>query len=187
MLNWVFFGLCLVTFSVRVYIRFVCFRKLATEDYLMLVALALHSAQSVFIQLYVGYMYDVEAVEKGDYSKIDADFFANSRKGFVALGVCVYITVVGLLIIKLNFLLFFKRLGAGFRSFHVAWWIVTVFTVGGAVVLCGLQEIRCLFGPIEYILGGECVERSILRRIFVKSIFSVVVDVVSDILSEIGP
>lgn len=111
----------------------------------------------------------------------------NSKKGFTALGVCVYITVVGLLVIKLNFLLFFKPLGTGFRSFHIAWWIVTVFTVGGAVVLCGLQEIRCLFGPIDYILGGECVDKSILRRIFVKSVFSVVVDVLSDILSEISP
>ncbi|KAH6623706.1 hypothetical protein F5144DRAFT_584051 [Chaetomium tenue] len=181
-LNWVFFGLCGVVFSVRVYIRFVCFRKLATEDYLMLLALALHSAQTITIQLYVGYMYDVEAVEKGDYSKISSDFLANSKKGFIALGVCVYLTVVGLAIIKLNFLLFFKRLGVGFRSFHIAWWIVTVFTVVGAVVLCGLQEIRCLFGPIDYILGGECVDKSILRRIFVKSIFSVVVDVLSDIL-----
>ena len=186
-MNWFFFGLCVVACSVRVYIRFVCFRKLAIEDYLMLVALALHSAQSVLIQLYVGYLYDVEAVKKGDNSKIGPDFTANFKKGFTALGICVYITVAGLFMVKLNFLLFFKRLGAGFRSFHIAWWIVTVFTVGVAVVLCGLQEIRCLFGPIDYILGGECVDRAILRRVFVKSIFSVAVDVLSDILSEFPP
>jgi hypothetical protein len=150
----------------------------------MLVAFALHSTQTVFIQLYVGYVYDVEAVRKGDYSKIDPDFYANSKKGFAALGACVYITVAALFIIKLNFLIFFKRLGAGFRRFHVAWWTVTTFTVGVAIVLCGLQEVRCVFGPIDYILGEECVDKTTLRRMFVKSIFSVVVDVLSDILSE---
>lgn len=153
----------------------------------MLVALALHTTQAVFIQLYVGYVYDVEAVKKGDYSKIGPDFFRNSKKGFAALGACVYITVIALFIIKLNFLLFFKQLGAGFRSFHIAWWIVTVFVIGVAVVLCGLQEIRCLFGPVDYILGEECVDKETLRRMFVKSIFSVVVDVLSDILSEFCP
>ncbi|KAK4031946.1 hypothetical protein C8A01DRAFT_41612 [Parachaetomium inaequale] len=65
-------------------------------------------------------MYDVEAAQKGDYSKIGSDFFANSKKGFTALGVCIYITVAGLLIVKLNFLLFFKPLGAGFDAYRSA-------------------------------------------------------------------
>ncbi|KAK3291994.1 uncharacterized protein B0H64DRAFT_435706 [Chaetomium fimeti] len=181
-LNWVFFGLCLVAFSVRVYIRFVCFRKLVIEDYLMLVALALHSAECVLIQLFVGHMYDVEAVEKGDYSKIGPDFFTNSKKGFASLGATVNITIVGVLIVKLNFLLFFKRLGAGVRRFNVAWWIITVFTVGGAIAQIGMQEFGCFFGGVEYIFSENCAADPALTRIFINAIFSAVADALSDVL-----
>ncbi|KAH6847190.1 hypothetical protein B0I37DRAFT_374445 [Chaetomium sp. MPI-CAGE-AT-0009] len=181
-LNWVFLSLCIVAFSVRAYIRFVCFGKLVVEDYLMLVALTLHSAQAVLIQLYVGYMYDVEAVEKGNLSKIGPDFLANSNKAFIAIGAGINITVISVLIVKLNFLLFFKRLGAHIRKFNIAWWIVTAFTVGGAIVLIGFQEFRCFFGGIEHIFSNHCVAEPVLRRIFIKCIFSAVVDAVSDML-----
>ncbi|KAL2176535.1 uncharacterized protein P884DRAFT_260554 [Thermothelomyces heterothallicus CBS 202.75] len=181
-LNWVFFVLCVVAFVMRAYVRYVCFRRLVLEDYLMLAALALHCAEAVLVQLYVGYMYDVEAVEKGDFSVMGPDFFGNSKKGFAALGASVNITIVGVLIIKLNFLIFFKRLGAGIRKFNIAWWAVTFFTVASAITQIGMQTFGCFFGSTDYIFSEHCAAEPALTRIFANAIYSAVVDAVSDVL-----
>ena len=183
-MTWVFFALCIVAFSVRAYIRYATFRRLVLEDYLMLVALAMHSVEAVLIQLYVGYMCDVEAVEKGDVSKIGPDFFPNSKLGFTALGVTVNLTIVGVLIVKINFLIFFKRLGAGLRRFNIAWWAVTIFTVAGAIAQIGMQTFGCFFGSTDYIFSENCAAEPALTRIFANAIFSAAADALSDILSE---
>ncbi|KAK4157555.1 hypothetical protein C8A00DRAFT_11601 [Chaetomidium leptoderma] len=183
-LTWIFFGLCIVAFTVRAYIRYACFRRLVVEDYLMLVALALHSAEAILIQLFVGHMYDVEAVEKGDFSRIGPDFFPNSQKGFAALGASINLTIVGVLIVKLNFLLFFRRLGvgAGMRKFDIAWWAVTIFTVGVTIAQIGMQTFGCFFGSTDYIFSENCAAEPALTRIFTNAIFSAVVDALSDVM-----
>ncbi|KAH6615517.1 hypothetical protein B0J18DRAFT_387754 [Chaetomium sp. MPI-SDFR-AT-0129] len=181
-LTWVFFALCIIAFAVRVYIRFVCFRKFVLEDYLMLIALLMHSAEAILIQLFVGYMYDVEAVEKGDFSVVGPDFFPNSKKGFVGLGTSVNLTIIGVLIVKINFLIFFKRLGAHIRKFNIAWWCVLVFTVAGAITQIGMQTFGCFFGSTDYIFSPNCAAEPALTRIFINAIYSAVIDAVSDIL-----
>ncbi|KAL2016803.1 hypothetical protein VTK56DRAFT_2972 [Thermocarpiscus australiensis] len=181
-LTWIFFGLCIVAFAIRAYIRYATFRRLVLEDYLMLFALALHSVEAVLVQLYVGHMYDVEAVENGDFSRIGPDFFPNAKKGFAALGACVNITMVGVLVIKLNFLIFFKRLGTSVRKFAIAWWAVTLFTIGGAIAQIGMQQFGCFFGSADYIFSDNCASEAALRRIFINAIFSAAVDALSDIL-----
>lgn len=75
----------------------------------MFVALVLHGIEAILIQLFVRYAYDLESVEKGDTSKIGPDFLSNTKKGFVAVGTCINMTIVGVFIVKLNFLLFFRR------------------------------------------------------------------------------
>ncbi|KAH8772006.1 hypothetical protein F5883DRAFT_615953 [Diaporthe sp. PMI_573] len=183
-LTWVFFAICNIAFAVRAYIRYACFRRLLLEDYLMLIALAMHNAEAVLIQLYVQYAYDIEAVEMGDLSKMaQPSFFPNSKKGFVAIGACVNLTIVGVLIIKLNFLLFFRRLGAkSHKIITILWWAVLTFTVASAVAQIGMQDFDCFFGSIESIFGGICSTESALKRIFFNAIFSSAVDAISDFL-----
>ncbi|KAL2256005.1 hypothetical protein VTK26DRAFT_2359 [Humicola hyalothermophila] len=186
-LNWVFFALCLIAFLVRAYIRYACFRRLVLEDYIMFTALLLHTAESILIQLFVGYMYDVEAVNKGDTSKVGRpDFFPNARKGVGGMGASVSISVVGVLIIKINFLLFFKKLGAGIRRFDVAWWCVLAFTIGGLIaqlaMMGTMEQFTCFFGSAEYIFSDHCGSPAASRRIIINAIFNCVVDAVADIL-----
>ena len=179
-----FFGLCIVAISARLYIRYTCFRRLVLEDYLMLFALVLHSAEAVLIQLFARYMYDVEAVEKGDYSVIGPDFFPNSKKAFASLGASVNLTTVGVFIIKINFLIFFKRLGAGIRKFDIAWWAVTIFTVGVTIAMLGMQAFGCFFGSTDYIFSEHCAAEPALGYIYAVAIFSATADALSDILSK---
>lgn len=191
-LNWVFFGLCLIAFFVRAYIRYACFRRLVLEDYLMLVALLLHIAETVLIQMFVQYMYDVEGVNKGDTSKIGRpDFFPNARKGIGGMGASISASVVGVLIIKLNFLLFFKKLGASIRRFTIAWWCVFAFTVGGLIaqvtMMATMEQFTCFFSSAEYIFSDHCGSPAASRRIIINAIFNCVVDAVADILSKRAP
>ncbi|KAK4184522.1 hypothetical protein QBC35DRAFT_505785 [Podospora australis] len=181
-LNWFFFALCLIAFSVRVYIRFVCFRRLLWEDYLMLVALILHSAEAVLVQLYIPYMYKVERAEKGDYSVITPDFFDHANMAFVAFGASINLTFVGVLIIKMNFLLFFKTLGSSVRGFNIAWWLVTLFTIGVTLAQIGMQQFKCFFGGADFIFSGNCTTKQALKHIFFGAIFSSAADAFSDIL-----
>jgi hypothetical protein len=183
-LTWVFFGLCLVAFAIRAYIRYVCFRRLVLEDYLMLFALGMHTVEAVLIQLYVVYVYDLEAYGKGDMSRIGPNFLSNAEKGIKAFGVSVNMSIVGLLIVKLNFLLFFKRLGSSIRRFAIVWWAVTIFTIGGAAAQIGMQQFGCMFGSAEYMFSEHCGSEAAVKRTLINSIFSAVVDAFSDILSE---
>lgn len=186
-LTWVFFAICNIAFAVRAYIRYVCFRRLLLEDYLMLVALAMHNAEAVLIQLYVQYAYDIEAVEMGDMSKMgQPDFLINLKKGFVAIGVCVNLTIVGVLIIKLNFLLFFRRLrDKSHKIITILWWAVLIFTVAGSAAQIGMETFDCFFGSIDFIfIQGGCANASTSKRIWLNSVFSSAVDAASDFFSE---
>ncbi|KAK9425269.1 putative Integral membrane protein [Seiridium unicorne] len=148
----------------------------------MLLALALHTGEAILIQLYSRYAYDLEAVEKGDLSKISPEFFPNSKKAFVAIGTSVNLTIVGVLIVKLNFLLFFRRLGTNIPKFIIAWWAILIFTVAGAMAQIGMQEFGCFFGDITYIFSDHCTDAAALKRIFFNAIFSATADALSDML-----
>ncbi|KAI0470472.1 hypothetical protein GGR56DRAFT_683861 [Xylariaceae sp. FL0804] len=183
-LNWIFFALCILAFGIRAYIRWVCFRRLFLEDYLMVVSLVLHCAEAVIVQIYVQYAFDVVDVEHGEL----ALFGPNLSKGLAAYGACVNITIVGVLLIKLNFLLFFRRLGAQLFKFNMFWWGVTVFTVASSVVQIGMETFGCFFGGVEYIFfSGHCTDSAATSRIFFNAIFSATVDAFSDLLILVLP
>jgi len=56
------------------------------------------------------------------------------------------LTIAGVLIVKLNFLLFFKWLGQGIRTFTLVWWAVMLFTVASTIAQIGMQQFECFFG-----------------------------------------
>lgn len=151
----------------------------------MLFALLLHSAEAVLIQLFVQYVYDMEAVGKGDFSKaMTADFLPNTRKGFIAVGTSVNLTIVGVFLIKLNFLLFFRRLGKNISKFNIAWWAILVFTVGITITQIAQEMFGCFFGDITYILGSHCTDKGALNHVLISSVFSATADALSDIFSK---
>lgn len=107
-----------------------CFHRLLVEDYLMLLALAMHNVEAVLAQIYAKYVFDLEAVLNGDLSRITTNFTPNSQKAFVALGICINLSMIGILIVKINFSLFLRRIGANIGGrFNVMWWAVVLFTL----------------------------------------------------------
>lgn len=154
-----------------------------------MLALAMHNVEAVLIQLYARYAFDLEAVQRGDLSRLTPDFMPNSRKAFVGLGVSIMMSMIGILIVKFNFLLFFRRIGVNTgRRFIVAWWAAVLFTVAGAVTQFGIMSssYRCFFSPIEYIYySGACTNNEALRKSMISAIFSAVQDALSDFISKL--
>ncbi|KAK7993721.1 hypothetical protein PG989_007102 [Apiospora arundinis] len=180
-LNWIFFSLCTIAFAIRAYIRWVVFRRLIFEDYLILVALLMHNVSAILIQIYVPLVYDLEKVQNGDMSVIGPDFFENSRKAFNVVGANLLLSIVGVFLVKLNFMLFFRRLGERIKYFVILWWIVLLFAVAGTIAQIGMLLYKCFFGSVSYIFG-QCSSTENAARSALNAIFSSVIDAVSDFL-----
>jgi len=93
------------------------------------------------------------------------------------------LALVGILAVKINFLLFFKRLGTQITTYLVFWYIVLFITVACGATNFGLIDYKCIFGSYKYI-AMTCSKRQSLRRYLDFQIISVVLDVFSDVLSK---
>ncbi|KAK0628380.1 hypothetical protein B0T17DRAFT_505061 [Bombardia bombarda] len=182
---YLFVGICTTSFLTRAYIRWICFHRLLVEDWLMLVALMLHNGEAILAQIFVRHSFVMEAAERGDYPVVTPEFFNNSRRGLVALFTVTVATTVSVTIVKINFLLFFRRLGNSIRAFTIAWWLVLIFTVGGSLVQIGMIDFQWLSGQPEYIFSANYTSEDALKRNYFNAIFSVVVDAISDAMTYI--
>lgn len=62
---WLFLGISVVAFFIRITIRLYCMRRLVVEDYLMTVTLFGYTATAVIQYVYMGDIYTLYRVEKG--------------------------------------------------------------------------------------------------------------------------
>lgn len=182
---WVFFGLCVTAFVVRAYIRQSVFQRLLLEDWLMLLTLCLYLSVAILGQLFLGYIYDMTAAENGELIP-GLKFFDNSKKGLRAFGSAILISYLGIWIIKINFLVFFYRLGHKVKAYYIGWWIVLILVVGCGAAEIGTLQYKCLFGSTETIFG-TCSKTGVLKAVYIRMIISCVLDVVSDAASECCP
>lgn len=56
-------------------------------------------------------------------------------------------------IIKLSFLVFFRRLGQKVKGQKIWWWCVLLFTIGTWGLCIGVINFDCLVRPLDYIEG----------------------------------
>jgi hypothetical protein len=56
----------------------------------MLVAILIHGAESILIQVYVRYAYLLEALEKGQVSLLQPNFFSDIRKGLMTVNYNIF-------------------------------------------------------------------------------------------------
>lgn len=176
-IQWIFFVLCLLAFAVRAYIRLFCFRRLLFEDWLMVAALACHLAVAVLGQLYLVDMYALISAEHG--GPVGSDFFSDALHGLKAFGTMCLLSITGIWLIKLNFLLFFYRLGHQIRVYRILWWAVLIFTVGCGAGCYGLVQYPCMFGDVETVFV-KCGSAPYNRQSYIHVIMTAVLDIVSD-------
>jgi len=183
-ITWTGFALCTLAFCGRVAIRIVCFRRPFLEDYLMLASLIILLGACVVIQLCVRYIYMMEDVGNGTTPIPPPTFMddtTNGLRGFAAFMVMAY---TGIWLIKVNFLLFFSRLGGNqFTGYRAFWWAVLVFNVGAGATAIGLIDFPCLLDPAEIIIA-QCSGYEKMMASNRASIISCSIDAVGDALSE---
>ncbi|KAF1849696.1 uncharacterized protein K460DRAFT_390372 [Cucurbitaria berberidis CBS 394.84] len=177
---WTGFVLCLISCVGRVYIRYMCFHKLLIDDWAMIFALAMLLSSAILGQVYLKDIYMLMAVSKGAIMP-DANFPHEARRGLVGFGIAAIFSYLGIWAIKLNFLLFFKRLGAQITPYIIFWWAVLIFTIACGAVSIGLMQFHCLFGPINDIMV-ICPQYTTLKQTYDFFKISCIVDVVSDAL-----
>ncbi|KUI64270.1 hypothetical protein VM1G_11073 [Cytospora mali] len=182
-INWFLFALCFVAFVSRIYIRWVCFRRLLAEDFLMLAAMLLLTGIEALSQYYAGFIYHLMAYVNGT-ATIGPDFVTNTEGMLKSCGPAIIMFLIGFYFIKVNFLLFFYRLGnRAARIFRIVWWVVfgIVLVCGIASVTMGVSTFKCLFGGIFYTFTTcETVEYE--NKFFTYFRASVALDIFTDAL-----
>ncbi len=166
----------------RVYIRYMCFRRLLVDDWVMIFALSMLLAIAALGQVYLKDVYMLMAVSNGQVM-LDADFPAEAQRGLRAFGTTMLLSYLGIWAIKLNFLLFFRRLGRQIVSYTILWWAVLIITLACGGVNLGIMQFKCMFGPIEHIMT-VCPQYPTLKQTYTLFKLSCILDVVTDVLSE---
>ncbi|KAI1365722.1 hypothetical protein F5Y08DRAFT_338479 [Xylaria arbuscula] len=166
--------------AARVTIRIACFRKLLLEDVLMILALLFFFIISVIGTLYAQDLYNLTHIVDGSFIP-GPSFQSDTRQALRVFVVSSILTYVGLWVIKLNFLIFFYRLGYQLPKRRVIWWCIFVFVVASGIVQIGIVEYTCFLSDINTILV-ECSTISFLYETRRRIIVSVTLDVVSDLL-----
>lgn len=117
----------------------------------------------------------------------DATFPVKAQAALRGFGIAMLLSYLGIWAIKLNFLLFFKRLGTKeIRSYAIFWWVVLIFTIACGAISIGLMQFHCMMGPIDDIMI-KCPQRSVLKQTYDFFKVSCILDVLSDASSKCIP
>ena len=179
---WAGFGLCVIGFSSRLSIRVLCFGRLFLEDYLMMFSLCLLLTATILGQLSVGYIYNMVAVGNGK-AMPSPDFMSETTIGLRSFAVLMVLDYVGIWLIKLNFLLFFRRLGNHVRIYRMMWWFVVIFNLAAGITVIAMIDFTCLMPPAEEVIA-KCSSPSSAMGSYTDSKVSCSLDAVGDTMSR---
>ncbi|KAK4150237.1 hypothetical protein C8A00DRAFT_18196 [Chaetomidium leptoderma] len=175
---WLGVGLSATAFAFRAYIRINYMRRFHSSDYLMLLALAIQAAIAGVGQAYLSDIYLMTHVQNG-VATPGADFLDRMTAGLRGDGIMLLLSIIGIWVIKMNFLLFFYRLGHQITSFKVFWTVSVVVVIGCGAASVGMLPFDCSFGDIMHIIT-QCSTEGTVGAIYTKYKVSVAVDCVSD-------
>ncbi|KAK8135244.1 hypothetical protein PG984_003184 [Apiospora sp. TS-2023a] len=142
---WISTGLMTTTLAVRMYIRVACFRHLIIEDWFMLASLACFLVTAILATVYVDNIYHLNHLVDGSFTP-GPNFESDAQHSLRASAVTSITTYVGLWLVKVNFLLFFYRLGSQLPRFLIMWWLIFAFVMASGAVQIGIIMFDCMIG-----------------------------------------
>ena len=179
---WVGVATCAAVCVMRFCVRYVCFQRLFVEDYLMVAAMAVLTAMAVVAQIYLGDLYELLHVQNM-LKAPGPDFINQMARGLRGDAIVIVLSIIGLWLIKLNFLLLFYRIGNKIQSYRILWWVALVLVMSCGVINLGMVPYDCMLGDFMHI-SVVCAAESRVNQIYTLYIVSVVIDVLSDLISE---
>lgn len=178
---WGGFGLCTAAFVCRIAIRVICFRRLFVEDYLMLAALILLLVTTTLSQLFAQSIYGLDNVSNGATpTPSNLEETSMDLRIFTALTVLSY---VGIWLVKLNFLLFFRRLGNHVPKYRITWWFVLAFNLAAGATAIGLVNYKYTISPTDLVFATYTSIETV-RATYIGFTVSCSLDAMGDALSE---
>lgn len=150
----------------------------------MVAALACHLALAVVGQIFLVDFYAILAAQHG--APIGPDFYTKtSFHGLQAFGIICILSLAGIWLIKLNFLLFFYRIGHHMRAYRIFWGVAVIFCIGCGAVCFGIIQYECMFGDLET-RNITCTTVSSSRTACIVVIMTAVIDILSDCVSKLS-
>lgn len=112
------------------------------------------------------------------------DYLSRLTVVWRADGVAILLSVFGIWTIKMNFMLFFYRLGHQIRAYANFWWVAVVIIVACGAVLFGIFPYDCIFNDSAWV-NTHCATMS--KMGYITSVYkaNVAVDVLSDLISKL--
>lgn len=148
----------------------------------MTFSLCLLLAATIIGQLCVAYIYNMVAVGNG-VAIPSPDFMSGTTTGLRSFAALMILNYVGIWLIKLNFLLFFRRLGNHVKTYRILWWVAVGFNLAAGAIVIGTMDFRCLMPPAEEVFAS-CNNPSSSMRSYTISKVSCSLDAVCDAISE---
>lgn len=148
----------------------------------MLGAIAVQIANASVVQTHLGDIYEILRVQNGQVIPTP-DFMDRMKRGLRAIFLSLFLNIVGLWIIKFNFMLLFYRLGHRIQSYLIIWRTAVVLVIGCGVATIGLIPYNCLLGSAQQ-LKVTCATSAIVQNNYIHYIASVVVDIFSDLVRK---
>lgn len=181
---WSFVAISGATLICRVVSRFQGPRRLYWDDALVVFSWLLSLATAATWQWAVKDMYYIMNVQAGKATYDASRYLVALRVWLNASLIAAVFFYTGLLLVKLSFLVFFRRLGKIIYNFKYIWWPVLIVTLGSYFSAIGNANYKCLGGTIEQITV-VCQRKKELD--FTANILkaNAALDVLTDLLSEL--
>ncbi|KAF7527350.1 hypothetical protein G7054_g10481 [Neopestalotiopsis clavispora] len=148
---WSFVAISGVTLICRVVSRFQGPRRLYWDDALVVFSWLLSLATATTWQWAAKDMYYIMNVQAGKATYEASRYLVALRVWLSASLIAAVFFYTGLLLVKLSFLVFFRRLGKIIYIFKYIWWPVLIVTLGSYFSAIGNANYKCLGGTIEQI------------------------------------
>ena len=154
---------------------------------MMVFALILLVSVAVLGQVYLQDIYMLMYVFKSQRIS-DSNFLEEAQRGIRGFEVAMLFFYLEIWAIKLNFLLFFRRLVIKMISYLrfclILWWVVLIIIIACEAINIGVMQFRCMFDSINHIMF-VCSLYSTLRQIYIFFKLSCILNMISDVLSKL--
>ncbi|RYP77926.1 hypothetical protein DL769_003299 [Monosporascus sp. CRB-8-3] len=177
---WAATAVTLLFLIFRLAVRIRSFRKLYSDDYLVIAAWLMLLTSTIIWQskLYLLYwQYDVtfgRAPYTEEFIAAYATFMPQVTTWTVLFYSCLWA-------VKFSFLMFFRRLGSEIKAHKVWWRVVFILTLAGWIASVSDFDYRCSTSDITYILV-QCNEASHLRFQIRTFYANMAADIITDLL-----
>ncbi|KAK8079411.1 hypothetical protein PG997_007229 [Apiospora hydei] len=156
-------------------------KKLWADDWLIISAWLLCALSAILWQNLASYIYVVRDVVVGNVPPSPTFAHDSDKAWKVQIAILVFWST-GILMVKLSFLLFFRRLRRNVAKGQYLWWASLFMTVSTYFVWIGIIPYKCLTKSLEMKAEGSAEQCAYLNVVLL--VVNCVSDVATDLLSE---